>query len=166
MAKVLANRLGRHIQSLIDPSQSAFFAGKSTLHSVATAQELISACQRHNWEGLLVNLDFRKTFDSLEWRFIFDTLAHRGFSQRWISWIENCLTGATSSLLINNFKGNHILCRRGLRQGILCPPTFSSWQWTFLPNLSGWPLKEGSLTGLGISHQIVNKLVYITPMTR
>lgn len=50
VTKVLANRLGKVIQSLIDPIQSAFLAGKSTLHSVATAQELIMACQRHNWE--------------------------------------------------------------------------------------------------------------------
>lgn len=117
IAKILAIRLRKVIQALIDPAQAAFLPGKSTLHSVAAAQEIVMACKMHTWEGIFVKIDFRKAFDTLDWDFLLSILCHRGFPSSFVAWISSCLTLSTSRIQINNCKGNHIPCRRGLRQG-------------------------------------------------
>ena len=48
ISKVLAGRLKQKIGELVEPSQSAFLHGWSILDSVASAQEIISACTKYN----------------------------------------------------------------------------------------------------------------------
>lgn len=116
ITEVIANRLKGPLTLMIDESQMAFLKGRSMLQSVATAQEIISACHHRGWEGFL-ELDFEKAFDSIGWRFIFDTLKARGFPAPFIRWIEIYLKNATSAVIIKGEIGPHFVCNRGLRQG-------------------------------------------------
>jgi hypothetical protein len=36
----------------------------------------------------IIFLDFSKTFDSLEWDFMFSTLRHYGFNYSFVTWVE------------------------------------------------------------------------------
>ena len=44
-------------------------------------------------------------------------LKYKGFSSRWISWIQNILGSGTSSVLLNGIPGKGFECKRGVRQG-------------------------------------------------
>jgi retron-type reverse transcriptase len=72
-------------------------------------------CQKR--ELIILKLDFEKTFDKVEHEVILQVLRHTGFSQKWISWIENILKSGTSSILLNGVPGKVFHCRRGVRQG-------------------------------------------------
>lgn len=41
----------------------------------------------------------------------------RGFSERWIGWMNTILTSSKSAVLVNGCPGPWITCKRGLRQG-------------------------------------------------
>lgn len=117
ITRVLATRLKAFMPNLIGESQSAFMVGRSTLDSVAAAQEILSACHYHKWEGFFLKLDFAKAFDSIGWKFLEDSMKARGFENKWLGWIHNCLHNADSQVLVNGIPRPHIRCKRGLRQG-------------------------------------------------
>ena len=71
--------------------------------------------------GLLLYLDFEKAFDSLEWNFIYKTLAKYNFGDSLISWIKLFYTNISSCILNNGWSSGFFELGGGLRQG--CPLT-------------------------------------------
>jgi hypothetical protein len=62
-------------------------------------------------------LDFGKAFDKVEHPVILEMLKHKGFSQKWIHWIDLISSSSSSSVLLNGVLGNPFKCKRGVRQG-------------------------------------------------
>jgi len=75
--------------------------------------------KRHNIPGILVSLDFRKAFDSLEWPFIMRTLDVFYFGTSIQKWVSTFYTNIESAALNNGFLTNWFRPSRGVRQG--CP---------------------------------------------
>ena len=73
----------------------------------------------HNIPGILVSLDFRKAFDSLEWSFIMRTLDIFNFGTSIQKWVNTFYTNIESAALNNAFLTNWFRPSRGVRQG--CP---------------------------------------------
>ena len=75
--------------------------------------------KKHNIPGILVSLDFRKAFDSLEWPFIMRTLNIFNFGTSIQRWVSTFYTNIESAALNNGFLTNWFRPSRGVRQG--CP---------------------------------------------
>ena len=80
---------------------------------------LMEHTKLHNIPGILLLLDFRKAFDTIEWSFIQNTLNFLNFGDGIKRWVSTFYTGPESAVLNNGFSTNYFELSRGVRQG--CP---------------------------------------------
>ena len=55
----------------------------------------------------------------MEQSVIIQMLVTKGFLEKWIVWIKDILSTATSSVLLNGAVGKEFKCKRGVRQGVV-----------------------------------------------
>ena len=72
-----------------------------------------------NIPGILLSLDFRKAFDSLEWPFMMKTLDYFNFGADFKKWVTTFYTNIESAVLNNGFatdwfKPSRARCEAGL----------------------------------------------------
>jgi hypothetical protein len=80
-AKAMNNRLESICVRLLAPNQTAFLKGRCILESVVSAHKIIHEAIKHNHKGLVLKLDYEKSYDRVDWQFLEEMLASRGFSQ-------------------------------------------------------------------------------------
>lgn len=117
IAKILANRLSTRLPELISPNQTAFVRGRYIAENFLVTRELLHHIEGTNRQTVFAKIDFSKAFDTLHWGFLIKVMKCRGFPARWIAWITNLLTTATSSVVINGNHSEFFNHTRGLRQG-------------------------------------------------
>ncbi|GJY03614.1 RNA-directed DNA polymerase, eukaryota, reverse transcriptase zinc-binding domain protein [Tanacetum coccineum] len=117
IAKLLANRLARVIDSVISCEQTAFVKHRQILDDPLMVNEVIKWCNRKRDKLMIFKIDFEKAFDSISWDYVLQIMKFMGFHGSWISWIRGCLNHATSSVLVNESPTNEFHLSRGLRQG-------------------------------------------------
>ncbi len=69
--------------------------------------------------GILLSIDSEKAFDSLNWNFLFQTLAHLNFGDNFIGYVKTIYNNIESTILCNDNTGIYFKLQRGIRQG--CP---------------------------------------------
>jgi hypothetical protein len=105
MTKVLTIRLENIADKLIHSNQTAFMKGRNIMGGVMVLHEILHETKRKKQIGIILKLDFKKTYDKVKWNFLFGCLRARGFSDKWCSWIEKVVSGGTvrPCLLPKNF---------------------------------------------------------------
>lgn len=78
--KVMTNRLQPRITSLVDDDQTGFIKGRCISENFVYAPELLSCCYKRKAPTLVMKLDFRKAFDSVNWSSLDHILQACGFS--------------------------------------------------------------------------------------
>lgn len=106
LTKLLANRLQKVILSVIHVNQYGFLKGRTIQDCLAWAFQFLHLCHHSKKEIVIVKLDFEKAFDKVEQPVILEMLRHKGFSQKWIHWIDLILSSTSSSVLLNVFQGS------------------------------------------------------------
>jgi len=66
-----------------------------------TAHELIHEIARKKQDGVILKLDYEKAYDRVNWDFLFEVLARRGFCDRWIGWIQFVVEGGSVGVNLN-----------------------------------------------------------------
>ncbi len=117
LSKVLATRLQRFLDLLINPFQTAFIKGRSILDNFYCAHILSHPLVSTKQQGAIFKIDFERAFDHINWPFLSELLLVRGFGAKWISWISNLLHSSSTAVLLNGIPGHSFSCKRGLRQG-------------------------------------------------
>ncbi|KAK2648319.1 hypothetical protein Ddye_015808 [Dipteronia dyeriana] len=117
LAKVLANRIIRVLDSVVGESQMVFIKNRQILDSFIIADEIIHHWKKSYEEGLLLKLDFKKAYDSVDHVFIDDILSEMGFGERWRFWMKCCIITLMFSVLVNGSPTRQFKIKKGLKQG-------------------------------------------------
>ena len=120
-AKAIAKRLETVtvLPKLILPGQTGFLKKPYIGENIRLISDVLDLTKDQNIPGILVALDFRKAFDSLEWPFIMRTLDAFNFSSSIKRCISTFYTNIESAILNNGYTRNSFEPSKGVRQG--CP---------------------------------------------
>lgn len=117
LAKILATRLAAVLPTVISDTQSGFLSSRSISDGVLITNEVIDEAKKEGKSILLFKADFEKAFDTVNWGFL-DHMMHKlGLNETWRSWIRQCLSSGTTSVLVNGSPTKEFKLGRGLRQG-------------------------------------------------
>lgn len=119
VSKILAVRLKCVLPKLISPYQAAFVPGWTIQENSILGQKVIHSMKaKRGRKGLVtVKIDMEKAFDWMKWGFLLQILSCFGFDSKWISWIEQCISTVSYSVLLNGLPVGFFHPSRGLRQG-------------------------------------------------
>lgn len=119
LAHIFANRLKEGLDQIISESQSGFMKGRSIHNNIRLVLDILDY---HEWiedDGYILFLDFKKAFDTIEHKFIFDSLSKYGFGNNFISLIKMLYKDINSSISLSHGTSQRFNITRGIRQG--CP---------------------------------------------
>jgi hypothetical protein len=114
IAKVLAARLAKVMDSVVATTQSAFIKGRNLVDGVLVVNEVIDIAKRTGKPCLVLKVDFEKAYDSIEWCFHEYMLRRFGFGAKWIEWMRACIFAGNLSVLVNGSPTSEINIQRGL----------------------------------------------------
>ena len=115
LAKVIGQRIESTLSSLIHTDQTGFVKGRFIGQNVRLLNDIIEYADAKKLPGILLFIDFRKAFDTIEWNFI-----HKcNFGPNIRKWISILYNNVESGMLNAGFMTNYLQVSRGVRQG--CP---------------------------------------------
>ena len=122
--KIASKALARRIETILpklEPDQTGFMKDRYILlgENLRLISDVLEYTRNEDLTGVLVSLDFRKAFDTLEWPFINSVLNHFNFGESVKRWAGIFYTDVESAVLNNGFATNWFKPTRGVRQG--CP---------------------------------------------
>ncbi|KAL3677769.1 hypothetical protein R1sor_020725 [Riccia sorocarpa] len=117
--KAIQRRFVPVLQKLVSWNQSAFLPERNIHTSVLACNEALHAAKNSGRDFLLMQLDFKKAFDSVNWRFLIKVLRALNFGVRFQGYIKAILTTTSSCIVINGNRSKPVQVTRSVRQG--CP---------------------------------------------
>lgn len=114
-AHVVKNRIMKAIPHLISNVQSGFQPGKSTADNLILMSTVLeNYLENPQDQGLILQIDFEKAFDSVEHEFLFSTLEKIGFGNYMMRLIKTAFCNCSSYANVNGHLSAPIHILRGL----------------------------------------------------
>ena len=89
--------------------------GWNILEGAVILHETVHELHRKNLSGVIIKIDFEKSYDKVRWDFLFQTLRLKGFSLKWIEWIKSFISGGSVAINVNDEVGPFFQTKEGLR---------------------------------------------------
>ena len=118
-AAVLANRLQKVINSIVNSDQTGYIKGRGTYQNIRLLDDIIWYLNVKSLPGSLIALDFSKAFDSLSKEFMLEILKKYNFGPEFISWITVLNCDTQSCVTNDGWQTGWFNLECGIRQG--CP---------------------------------------------
>jgi hypothetical protein len=105
--KVTTNRLTTIAQKLIRLTQTTFLLGRNIIEGAVILYETLHELHTQKLDGVIIKIDFEKTYDKVKWSFLQQTLRMKGFSQKWCEWIQKITQGGNVNIKANDQSGSY-----------------------------------------------------------
>ena len=115
--KIIANRLGKIIRSIIHESQNGFIPNQDITDNAFKAQMLLDLLDAKNEEGFILSIDQEKAFDRVNHQFMIGCLKAKEFPEPFVTLIEHLYQNNTARIIINDRQTRNIPIKSGVRQG-------------------------------------------------
>ena len=119
LAFTLARRMQMVMSDIVSDDQSAYIKGRYMGTNIRLVSDIIEHFEMVNKSGILLMLDFKKAFDTIEWDFMFKALHSFNFGPSFIRWIQTIYNSPAACIKNNGYFSETFRISRGIRQG--CP---------------------------------------------
>jgi hypothetical protein len=117
ITKAISNKMLKVLESIIDPAQTAYVPGRAVSDNLRSNFFYKNYCKKYNVEAILILLDAKKAFDSVNHDYIRDTLEAYGFGQTFIGTFNTLYKDLSARIMVNGFSTEKISIERGVKQG-------------------------------------------------
>jgi exonuclease III len=117
ITKALSNKISRVLDSIIDPSQTAYVPGRAVADNLRSNLFLKRHCKHYNINSVLISLDAKKAFDSVNHEYIVETLEAYGFGAGFVGIFKLLYQNITARILVNGYLSESLRIERGVKQG-------------------------------------------------
>jgi len=117
LTKALSNKISKVLDSILDTSQTAYIPGRSVADNLRANFFMKNHCRKKKIDSVLISLDAKKAFDSVDHKYIVDTLKAYGFGDGFVKIFKMLYRDITARILINGFQSESIKIKRGVKQG-------------------------------------------------
>ena len=93
--------------------------------NIRLINDILEQTKLQSIPGILLQLDFCKAFDTIEWSFIHKVIALLNSGDSIQRWISTFYSNSESAVLNNGFCTNYVKLSRGVRQGCCTGPKTS-----------------------------------------
>ncbi len=119
LAYILVGRMEECLPMIIHPSETAYMKGHFIGTNIKFVQDTIMDTVNNNKETVVLFLDFKKAFDSVNHLFMLMLLHHMGFLPLFVAWIMTLYKQVSSCVRHKNWLMESFYLGRGVCQG--CP---------------------------------------------
>jgi hypothetical protein len=117
ITKAIASRMAKVLDQIIVNSQTAYIPGRSVMDNLRTNYYFKQYCKKNKQNAVLISLDAKKAFDSVDHKYIENTLIAYGFGPNLINTFIVLYNKITARILVNGFQSESIKIERGVKQG-------------------------------------------------
>ncbi len=78
-----------------------FIKGRNITDNIRSVSDILQYLKDNNQPGILLNIDFEKAFDSVDWKFMLLSLEKFNFGPLFVKWVKTIYNNI-SSCVINN----------------------------------------------------------------
>merc|ERR1711867_267467 len=118
----ITRRLETVIEKVIGRQQKAYSRKKNITSVLLNVISMIHSSRASGRSGLIVAVDFKKAFDSLNHSFIDSCLQALNFGPSFRNWVKLFLNDRATYLLMNGFMEEKIELQQGVPQGDMLSP--------------------------------------------
>ncbi len=112
-------RLQSVLPNIINDDQSGYPKSHYIGQNIRILEDVSFFTKRNQIPGILLSIDFEKTFDSLNWNFHYKTLRHLIFGDNFIGYVKTVYNNIESTIWNNGNTRIYFKLQRGVRQW--CP---------------------------------------------
>ncbi len=108
ITKAISLKTSRVLEPIIDPSQTAYVPGRLVANNLRTNFFYKNHCCKNDIDAVLISLDAKKAFYSVDHKYIEKTLIAYGFGPGFVQILKSIHRNITARILINGFDSESI----------------------------------------------------------
>ncbi|XP_059281002.1 secreted RxLR effector protein 78-like [Lycium ferocissimum] len=106
------------MSTIICEAQAGFIPGRKLGDNIVLAHELVQGYNRkHVSPRRMIKIDLQEAYDSIEWVYLKQVMEELGFPTKYTTWVLECVSTVSYSIIINGEPTLPFEAARGLRQG-------------------------------------------------
>ena len=117
ISKVIAVRVKNVLPSIIHHNQTGYVKDRYIGETVRSVLDIMEFTDKENIPGILIFIDFKKAFDTLEWQYLFNCLKAFNFGPNLNAWVKTFYQNIQSCVINNGMASDYFTLERGVRQG-------------------------------------------------
>jgi hypothetical protein len=116
-SNVIAERIKNTLPKIIHTNQAGYVKGRQITNNIRIISDILFLCNKENIPGILINIDFEKAFDSVDWDFLRLVMEKMNFGDFIINWIKTFYKNISSCVINNGITSDYFTLGRGVCRG-------------------------------------------------